>query len=291
MNLLELQRRMTEDVCRPLTEDYAMQKRTEDGRSLTDLAESYIAPNALLTSFDRLEIYNRQYWFRVIGAVSEDFPTVEAVLGTDRFDELILAYLKSTPSTSWNLRDLSAGLPAFLQLQPPLAGRRHRLAVDVASLELAYIDAFDGGQLKALTTKDLQTIGPQSRLSLQPHLKLLALDYPVDDLVLKIRKERPESELVSNAARGRSSSARTKLAGARKTKVWLAVHRFDDSVYYRRLTRESFDLLKELRSGATIEESLTAAFRKTKMNAEEQAAIVQSCFALAAELGWLVSRD
>ena len=44
-------------------------------------AASYIKPNDRLTSFERLEIYNRQYWFRVLGSMVEDFPGLRAVLG------------------------------------------------------------------------------------------------------------------------------------------------------------------------------------------------------------------
>ena len=66
MNLLELQRRMAEDVRRPLTADYEMQSVADDGRPTADIAASYISPNDRLTSFERLEIYNRQYWFRLI---------------------------------------------------------------------------------------------------------------------------------------------------------------------------------------------------------------------------------
>ena len=81
MNLLELQRRMSQDVMRPLTPDFAMQAMNEQGLPSDEIAASYIKPNSLLTSFERLEIYNRQYWFRVIDAVSEDFPALRAVLG------------------------------------------------------------------------------------------------------------------------------------------------------------------------------------------------------------------
>jgi hypothetical protein len=99
MNLLELQRRMTEDVRRPLTADFEMQRMAEDGQSTEEIAASYISPNARLSSFERLEIYNRQYWFRLISVVSEDFPTLNAVIGAKRFDALILAYLHRNPST------------------------------------------------------------------------------------------------------------------------------------------------------------------------------------------------
>ena len=93
MNLLDFQRRMAEDVSRPLTIDFAMQDFSPEGTSVQEIAAEYIKPNDRLSSFERLQIYNRQYWFRVSGAVSEDYPALSAVLGQERSEELILAYL------------------------------------------------------------------------------------------------------------------------------------------------------------------------------------------------------
>jgi hypothetical protein len=281
---------MAEDVRRPLTPEYQMQPVTEDGSSTGSLAESYISPNAQLTSFERLEIYNRQYWFRLIGAVSEDFPALNAVIGTESFDALVLSYLKENPSTSWTLRDLGAKLPTFLELHPEFGGRRHRLAVDVANLEWAYVDAYDGKLLTPLTSDDLKALGPDSRLNLQSHLRLLALTYPVDELVLAVRKETPESEVVSSAATERGAQTRAKLPPLRRSKVYLAVHRFDDSVYYRRIGPESFLLLSALRDGDSMAQSLERAFKTSRMTLQVQAAIVQECFAHASQLGWLCPR-
>ena len=80
MNLLELQRRMSEDVTRPLTADYAMQATTEEEIDWPRSRQLHKTEDRF-TSFERLEIYNRQYWFRVIAAVAEDFPALSAVLG------------------------------------------------------------------------------------------------------------------------------------------------------------------------------------------------------------------
>ncbi len=290
MNLLDLQRRMAEDVRRPLTADYEMQTTTEDGQSTEDVAASYIAPNARLSSFERLEIYNRQYWFRLISAVSEDFPTLNALLGQERFEPLILAYLAENPSTSWTLRDLGAKLPAFLERHPELTGRRHRLAVDVARLEWAYVEAFDGKQLIPLAAEDVDAVGPDTQLSLQPHLRLLSLSYPVDNLVLAIKRETATSDIVSGAASQRASHARVRIPPMRREPVYLAVHRFEDSVYYRRLARETFLLLSALRSGASVGEAVSQALDKTRLETEEQAALLRESFAHASELGWLCSR-
>jgi hypothetical protein len=286
MTLLELQRRMAEDVRRPLTADFEMQETTDDGASVGAIAASYLSPNDRLSSFERLEIYNRQYWFRLISAVSEDFPTLNALLGPKRFDPLILAYLNENPSTSWTLRDLGAKLPRFLEAQAEFAGRRHRLAVDVARLEWAYVDAFDRKHRTPLATEEAQRIGPESKLSLQPHLQLLELSYPVDSLVLAVKKHTPETEIVSNAANLRVAQTRPTLPAMRQERVWLAVHRFEDSVYYRRVDRETFLLLSALRSGASVSEAVTLAFEKTKLNGEEQANVLRESFAQASQLGW-----
>jgi hypothetical protein len=69
--------------------------------------------------------------------------------------------------------------------------------------------------------------------------------------------------------------------------VWLVVHRFNDSVYYRRVERETLLLFRALRAGATIEKAIAQAFAKTRSTDEEQAALLRESFAHASELGWL----
>jgi hypothetical protein len=290
MNLLELQRRMAKDVRRPLTADYKMQRTTEDGESTEKIVANYISPNTRLSSFERLEIYNRQYWFRLVSAVSEDFPTLNAVIGAKRFDSLILAYLHENPSTSWTLRDLGAKLPAFLEAHSEFGGRRHRLAVDVARLEWAYVNAFDGRELGPLSTEGVQQIVPDSQLSLQPHLQLLELTYPVDSLVVAVKKGAPDTDIVSGAASQRVTRSRVKLPPMRMKRIYLAVHRFDGAVYYRRIERETFLLLGALRSGASLAQAVTKSFEKSSLTPEGQAELLRESFAHASELGWLCLR-
>jgi len=286
MNLLEFQRRMSQDVMRPLTPGFQMQAVTEQGLRVHEITERYIKPNSLLTSFERLEIYNRQYWFRVIDAVSEDFPALNAVLGQDKFDSLVLAYLRDNPSTSFSLRNIGARLPAWLAFYPKLAGPRQALAVDVARLEWAYIEAFDGASLVPLGAGDFAALGQSSTLRLQPHLQLLDFQYPVDDVVLAVRKLTPESDIVSNAVSERRPAAEVTLPELSKSSVYLAVHRFEDSVYYRRIEREEFLLLADLRDGDSIATAIERAFEGSKLAPDLVAAKIQDYFAHASELGW-----
>jgi hypothetical protein len=290
MTLLELQRRMAADVTRPLTPDFTMRLEAEDGSSVAEIAESYIKPNDRLSSFDRLEIYNRQYWLRVVGAVAEDFSALQAVVGARKFDALVLAYLRENPSTSFTLRNLGAKLPVWLEAHPEFMGRRHRMALDVARLEWAFVEAYDGAATEPLSESDFAMLDEHSTLLLQPHVQLLALGYPVDELVLAVHQANPATDAASNAVSERRKSKRTPLPSMRRSATYLAVHRFEDTVYYRRLDREAYLLLASLQKGSALGEAIESAFADSKLPAEEQAAKIQACFAHAAELGWFCRR-
>jgi hypothetical protein len=57
----------------------------------------YIKPNDRLTSLERLEIYSRSYWYRLLDSLYEDFPGLRAVLGQRAFERLAKAYLTDRP--------------------------------------------------------------------------------------------------------------------------------------------------------------------------------------------------
>ena len=73
-DLLDLQRAMAGAIFRPLTARWRMQSQSDDGRNLRAEAAGFIKPNDRLSSFERLEIYNRQYWFRLLDCLYDDYP-------------------------------------------------------------------------------------------------------------------------------------------------------------------------------------------------------------------------
>src|ERR1700712_4130185 len=104
MKLLELQRTLARAVTQPLTFSEGMQRTSPDGKSMRAYAASFIKPNDRLTSFDRLEIYNRQYWFRLLSNLQDDQLGIRALIGDEKFDAFAIAYIQSHPSRSWSLR-------------------------------------------------------------------------------------------------------------------------------------------------------------------------------------------
>jgi hypothetical protein len=117
--------------------------KTTDGKPMRIEAAGFIKPNDRLAPVERLEIYSRSYWFRVLDSLYDDFPGLRAVLGQRAFHRLSRAYLADCPSRSFTLRNLGSRLEDWLQRRPEYAGSRQALALDMVRLEWAHIEAFD----------------------------------------------------------------------------------------------------------------------------------------------------
>jgi hypothetical protein len=289
MNLQALQRRMARAVMTPLTPGERMRNVSPSGRSMRAEARSFIKPNDRLTSFERLEIYNRQYWFRVLSAMTDDFPGLRAVLGDRRFDALSKAYLRDSPSTSFTLRNLGRKLEPWLRKHPRYAAARLQLALDMVRLEWADIEAFDGQSLPPLRAENLTDANPATlRLRLQPYVQLLDLRYPVDDLLLAVKgKKQDDADIASNAFSEKHRRKRVAaVARLKPAPIFLVVHRADYFVYFRRIAREEFLILSALRGGKTLARAIDGGFRGSSMAVDERAENVAQWFHNWSALGW-----
>jgi hypothetical protein len=293
MKLLALQRRMARAVMTPLTPSEHMRRVAPDGRSMRAVASEIIKPNDRLTSFERLEIYNRQYWFRILSGFAEDFPGLRSVLGGNKFDRMAKAYLADCPSQSFTLRNLGVRLEGWLRKNPQWAGARQQLALDMVRLEWADIEAFDGAAEPPLRPEDLAGADPAKlRLRLQPYIQLLDLHYPVDDLLLEVRKAEEHTDFASNAFNERHHRKRVcAVAKLKPQPIFLAVHRMDDSVYFRRLQGEEFAILRALRAGKALNAAVESALKKSLIPAEERPSHVQHWFQTWSALGWFCRRE
>jgi hypothetical protein len=289
MSLLALQRQVARAVMTPLAPSERMRRVAPDGRSLAAVAKKIIKPNDRLTSFERLEIYSRQYWFRVLDAFSDDFPGLRAVLGDRKFDAVAKAYLTECPSRSFTMRDLGSRLESWLRKNPRYAGNRQQLALDMVRLEWAEIEAFDAATQKPVTATALAGADPAKlRLRLQPYIHLLDLKYPVDDLLLAIKHD-AETNVASNAMNERQKRKKVSaVARLKPVPVYLGIHRLENTVYFRRLEREEFAILSALQRGRTLERAIVAGFRSSRIPAAEQATQATTWFRNWSSLGWFV---
>ncbi len=285
-DVVKLQRLMTHILVRPLTKSDGLQPKWVDGRPMAEVAAEFIKPNDRLTAFERLQLYNRMYWFRLIDIMYEDNPGLRAVLGERQFTRLIEAYLAKYPSRSFTLRNLCERLPKFIREEPRWTAPHTALAHTVARFEWAQTVAFDSGRHPVLTPADIVRTPPaRLRLGLQPYLSLLALDYPVDDYVIAVKRRDALRTEASNAVDAARHSTRTKhVPRPRRQRVYVAVHRLDNRLYYKRLDRPAFLMLQAIVAGRTLAQAVTAGGWRVK---PEQ---VSAWFASWMGLGWLCRR-
>ena len=283
-------------ISRPLTADSRMQRRWTDGRATSTVAAQIAKPNNRLTSFERLEIYNRMYWFRVLDSLYDDCPGLRAVLGDKKFIALAEAYLVKYPSSSFTLRNLPSRLARFIRAEPRYTRPHTALCLDLARFEWARVEVFDTAARPVFTTNDLLDIPPvrqgKLRLTLQPYLQLLRLDYPVDEFVLAVKQR--EAELLrgeaSNAPSARRKLRERKAKLPERARTHVAIHRLNGQIFFKRLEPAAYRILAALRAGRTLEQALATGIPRAKKSQADWAAKVQTWFRLWMELGWLCKR-
>ncbi len=154
-------------------------------------------------------------------------------------------------------------------------------------LEWAEIEAFDEASKPKLTEADLGSLGPDPQFELQPHIRLLDLQHPVDEMLLAIRHGQRENDIASNAVTDRPQRRRP-------PKAFLAETRADFS---RSPSRRQFGVLQAARCGGVrhpLCDFATASDCPKPLNlsigataqAKKRPRTLQAWFALWSSLGW-----
>jgi hypothetical protein len=288
LQMRDIQRSFATAIMRPLTKDNGMQPTWLDGQSSEKAVAAFIKPNDRLTSFDRLEIYNKQYWFRLLDSLYEDFPGLRTLIGDERFHEMSIAYLTKYPSNSYTMRDLGDRMEKFLTRERKWIQPYEELALELVRLEWAHIVAFDGEALPPLEIDALLDGGDPAKLQLhfQPYLTFLSCDYAVDDFIISVRRRQEPQGEASNAVTervARKTGKKLKLPVAKK--ICLAVHRSDQFVWYKRIEPEAYAIAAALQKGLPLQAACERAFRRKKMD-PNFGTTLQGWFAQWAAFGW-----
>lgn len=291
-DLMAWQRTMHAAITRPLAAGDRTQRRWFDGGSTARAMAKLIKPSRTLQPVERVEIYNRMYWFRILDSLAQDFPGLKALLGDKKFWRLAERYLAECPSRSFTLRDLGSRLEKFIMREPSLVEPHLEAARDMARFEWAQIVAFDGPSKPKLRKVQFEGADPnQLKLGLQPYLSILNCRHPVDEFTLAVKREGALRTEASNAVVARNESTGEVVELGRGPILYIAVHRVDNQLYYKRLDREAAILLRALQGGRTLADACATAFFRSRLSETEQADLLKRWFSLWMRLGWLCSRE
>lgn len=189
-------------------------------------ARELMKPGSNLSSEERLELYHRQYWFRVLDSIAEDFPILRKMTGETRFWNLMEAYLSACPSGSFTLRHLGRRMPEFVSEWEELDAMEQRWFSAITKLEYSYMEIFEAANYEPVPADQLAT----AELILQPHVILHELPVPAD-LCEDWETFSPTDD----------------------EPVWIAVWRGENRGRLQcRLDDVEFELLKRLQAGKTL---------------------------------------
>src|SRR5438270_9259825 len=84
-----------------------------------DQAEQVVTRSAALSGLERLAIYSRAYYARLLECLRESYPVLCRAIGEEAFGAFAVAYLQKYASRSYTLNDLGANFPHYLRQSRP----------------------------------------------------------------------------------------------------------------------------------------------------------------------------
>jgi Putative DNA-binding domain len=166
-------------IGRPIDFQNHIHSVAPSGRPMEMEAAEHIAPSPTMQPVQRIELYNQQYWWRLLNTLHESFPIVVRLLGHFDFNRLIgFPYLVKYPPTHWSLSFLGDRLVKWCMEDYVLDNKQ--LILDCLAIDFAFTYGFVCGSLVPLTS--VQMAGQEEeifskKLYIQPFIFLYDHDY------------------------------------------------------------------------------------------------------------------
>jgi hypothetical protein len=232
--------------------------------------ESVISPSQNQNSVERLEIYARAYYARLLECLRAEFPITVKAVGEELFDQFALGYLEMYPSQSYTLDHLGARFPQYLAETRPVDDDADTswldFLVDLARLEWNIAEVFDGPGAEGatqLSQDQIMAIPPERwadvRLVTVPCLRIIRLDFPIHDYYRALRNGQ-------------------EAVPPDRAETFLAITRRNFIVRHIRLSPPEAMTLATIVAGATVGESIAGMDCRRDSDLAGLAANIQNWF-------------
>ena len=168
-------------ITRPIDEDSRMNPISPSGNRMEEEAYEFIIPSPTLRPAQRIQIYNQQYWWRLLNCLHENFPFVTRLFGYHDFNQTIgIPFLNKYPAHHWSLGVLGDLLPQWIDEEYHADDKN--LVKDAVLLDWSYHRSFFVASHPILSSKALPDPADVSyfltqKLCLQPHVNLFQFNY------------------------------------------------------------------------------------------------------------------
>jgi putative DNA-binding protein len=204
-----------------------------------DALDELILPSRQQSAAERLAVYNRAYFARLLDVLRELLPCTRFAVGDELFDQFAVGYLQAHPPNRYTLSRLSDDLVDYLDATRPADWGR--FVVELARLEQAIDRIFDAPGPEGSPPLVIPYDACDSlRLSFVPGFELHAFDHPVSTFYTewKAGRQPPWPQAAQQC---------------------LALFRRDYVVRRFELTMPQYELLLSISGGKTLAEALIAS--------------------------------
>lgn len=194
--LKELQQWFGGIISRPFGTHSAINPITPTGEPIKKIASQYIKPSPTLRPDQRIEIYNQQYWWRLLNVLHEIFPLATRLFGYRDFNRRLgVPYLMAFPPNHWSLNHLGAYFVEWIEKH--YKGKDKQLLLQSAKIDLGFNDSFVAADEDPITGDALPDPNDSSFLLTKPlrlpqSLFLYELDYDLFELRVEMLKHDPD---------------------------------------------------------------------------------------------------
>ena len=151
--------------------------------------ETEIVGTKKVSSKIRLAIYANAYRYRLIDALSDNYPSVHTLLGDEGFYNDGIKYIAAYPSDHFSIRYFGSRLETFLSEHH----QETKVLAEMARFEWALRNSFDAADEIPLELKVLQEVKPEAWAELgfilHPSVARLDLEWNVPQLWAAIENE------------------------------------------------------------------------------------------------------
>ena len=169
-------------ITRPIDTQSKMMPVSPQGRPMTEEAANYISPSPTLQPDQRIQIYNQQYWWRLLANMHDIYPILTRLFGYHEFNlKFAIPYLAENQPDHWSLNHLGDRFPNWVEKNYQETDKE--LVTNAVKVDYAFNASFTApqGTLDCEDGTDLT----DKQLKLQPHVFLFEFPYEI----FKFREE------------------------------------------------------------------------------------------------------
>jgi len=259
-----------------------IQRYSPHGTLIAEEASKYIVPGPKLRSHQRMQIYNQQYWWRLLKNLHSNFPLVTRLFGTRAFNEKIgVPYLLHYPPHHWSLNVMGENMSEWIS--EFYKERDKSLVLNATHLDRAFLTSFIVSRHPAPNLAIMAKNDPEGLLSmqlyLQPDVALFSWEYDLFTFRKNFLKQGVDHWV----------EHRFPKLPKGKSFYFVLYRNINNNMAWREIKKEEFILLERFKNGTNIKDACAFLEKQDAAIYEYAASNLQKWLQEWTQAGWLTS--